>query len=450
MFLSKLIGRIRSHPASATIVAAVVVASLCTLIIPGVHNPEVIITFLLIIALGTAGILIDPKPYSLCQLFSLFCVIFMGVIPMGQYIMGYVCWDMPPFSRQAYLTTNTLIICCQLTFLACAYCRRSDKNHQQATAPARALSKSSYIWLCLISVAAAGVVVWYYRNIPMGLVLRIDELVFRRERSVIEILLVDNLVRSIPALAVAVCIMHRRPPVIAMCITITCALVAAMPTAIARNQLASLGLPIFILAFGMLRRNKMLSLVLIILIATVFPLLNLCRLLLYAPSMIFVGADFDAYQNLMLAIDINFITDGRQLLGTLLFFVPRSLWPTKPLGSGYELANLQSLSFKNISMPIFGEGYVNFGVLGAIAFTIITALIFRRLDSTYKEGTPGLCSLIYLILIGSCIFLLRGALMPALAALCAYILAAIIVYLPVRTFSRNPGSIPSRKEMTIL
>jgi hypothetical protein len=54
--------------------------------------------------------------------------------------------------------------------------------------------------------------------------------------------------------------------------------------------------------------------------------------------------------------EIESITYGRQLVGALLFFVPSSLWPNKPIGSGTLVAENMLMTrysfwYTNISMP---------------------------------------------------------------------------------------------------
>jgi hypothetical protein len=82
---------------------------------------------------------------------------------------------------------------------------------------------------------------------------------------------------------------------------------------------------------------------------------------------------FDSYQMFMRVISDDIITYGKQLLTTVLFFVPRALWPGKSVGSGHFVSGLSRLSFSNISMNFFGEGYINFGYFGIMLFILLIA-----------------------------------------------------------------------------
>ena len=78
------------------------------------------------------------------------------------------------------------------------------------------------------------------------------------------------------------------------------------------------------------------------------------------------------------------ISWGNQLLGAILFFVPRSIWPSKPLGTGHTaIVALDQHYFSNVSAPLIAEGYVNFGIVGVVLFALAAGWIFRKLDSAF-------------------------------------------------------------------
>lgn len=424
------------HGAAAAIVILTAAATLLTAMLPGVHRPEIIGTFVIIIALGVAGILMDDRPYSLCQVFFLFCVIFMGVVPMGQYITGFVSWGLTPCRSDTYLTANLLIIVCEATFIAVAYYRparlrlftgRQSPSREDAATPA-----FSFTWIALTAILATVFYVLYSIYNSRSLVFRYNCV----PEAPMEYLAVKYVVRSIPAAGLIVCMLVGRAPRRVTAITAICSAVALFPTSLPRNQLAALALPVLMLTVAPLRHNKMLTLFLIVILGTVFPLLNLAKIRLYCEPTTFTGSDFDSYQNFAQVIDNGLVTNGRQLLGVLFFWVPRAIWPCKPYGSGSELANSLHASFTNISMPIFGEGYINFGIAGTLIFTVAAALIFRSLDMRFdiRRIAPG--TVIYLITLGIALFILRGPLMQGVSSLCALIISALIVYLPARAIGR--------------
>jgi len=88
---------------------------------------------------------------------------------------------------------------------------------------------------------------------------------------------------------------------------------------------------------------------------------------------------YDAWSELLATVkyvQVYGLTYGKQLLGVLFFFVPRSIWPDKPVGSGHLVAqNLlmtqYDMWFTNLSNPLPSEGYINFGIIGVALFAII-------------------------------------------------------------------------------
>jgi len=176
----------------------------------------------------------------------------------------------------------------------------------------------------------------------------------------------------------------------------------------------------------------------------IFPFLNQFRyfsefrsLRLLPSEEFFYAAHFDAYENFASAVEGNFISHGEQLLGSLLFFVPRLIWSDKPVGSGYEMASQFGYQFKNISMPFLGEGYVNFGIVGVVLFAVLIGYSMAKLDSVFgsrvrANGKVNYSTAIYYFMIGAIFFLLRGDLMSSVA----YISAGLIVALFIRWIIR--------------
>lgn len=142
---------------------------------------------------------------------------------------------------------------------------------------------------------------------------------------------------------------------------------------------------------------------------------------------------YDAFSNLMGAIkyyEVNNPIIGYQLLGSILFFVPRSYWIDKPLSSGEEVANFlmnkYSLWFNNLSQPLVGEGWINFGIIGVIFFAILFAY-FVFYFSRWNDDNNLLKKIFYVYFSYHLIFFLRGDLMNGIAFLVGPYLAIYIV-----------------------
>ena len=197
-------------------------------------------------------------------------------------------------------------------------------------------------------------------------------------------------------------------------------IITVFPTGLARNAAAMYWIPILILLFSKQLNGNKFILFMLISLFVIFPFLDNFRhfngdiklklSLSYLDSM-----NLDASQIFMATIKTNTITYGNQLLGALFFFIPRSLWSTKPVGSGHYLVTSNEGWFTNVSMPFFSEGYINFGYIGIFVFVAIFALMCSYLDDSYWKQKVSLQSGYYLIILGAIIFIMRGDLMSSFA-----------------------------------
>lgn len=236
-------------------------------------------------------------------------------------------------------------------------------------------------------------------------------------------LIIDRFIRPIPAICFMIAYITKAKK---RCIwtTFLITVISLFPTSLARNSVAMIWLPIVLLVFNNFFRKKN-SFVIIMLLAYFFVLPFLDNFRYYNGFVSFNFSfdyfntmNFDAGQNFMCVIKENVITWGRQLLGVLLFFIPRSLWPSKPIGSGAYLASLHPGSFSNIAMPYFAEGYMNFGFFGVFIFTIFLAFFSARVDKKYWNFVYNSIDInygMYLILVGAFSFILRGDFMSSFA-----------------------------------
>lgn len=119
-------------------------------------------------------------------------------------------------------------------------------------------------------------------------------------------------------------------------------------------------------------------------------------------------------------------TFGRQLLGTLLVPVPRSVWTSKPRDTGDVVA--PDAGF-NVSAPLWTEGQVDFGLLGVLLFLVAYGYLGGLLEYVYSKsgafGNP--FAPLMPVLAGYGLFFLRGSLMPAFSAFVPVLLLFILL-----------------------
>jgi oligosaccharide repeat unit polymerase len=95
------------------------------------------------------------------------------------------------------------------------------------------------------------------------------------------------------------------------------------------------------------------------------------------------SGDFDAYYQLLngLALqELNFFAPLKQFSGSLLFFIPRSVWAGKPRDTGTVIAEYFGQRFQNLSAPLNLEMYINFGFFGLIIFFALLGFWISRIE----------------------------------------------------------------------
>lgn len=150
------------------------------------------------------------------------------------------------------------------------------------------------------------------------------------------------------------------------------------------------------------------------------------------PLQSMLSGDFDSFSQITNTIDYvgaHGISWGNQMLGVLLFWVPRSMWPGKPLDTGVIVAQWKMYGFSNLSSPLWGEFFINGGwalvVVGMFAFGILIG----RLDRSSERvlATTGWPSVMACILPFYLLIVLRGSLLQSMASLAVILVASAFV-----------------------
>ncbi|MFF3330093.1 hypothetical protein ACFYWX_11115 [Streptomyces sp. NPDC002888] len=111
-------------------------------------------------------------------------------------------------------------------------------------------------------------------------------------------------------------------------------------------------------------------------------------------------------------------TLGRQLAGSALFFVPRSVWTDKPKDTGVMVSEWMAATNTNRSSPLWAELWIDFGPLGMTAGFGLLGWVAARVDRRYAQAVarPGPASILTLavpLVAGYSFILLRGPLLQA-------------------------------------
>ncbi|WP_183085019.1 hypothetical protein [Mycetocola manganoxydans] len=151
--------------------------------------------------------------------------------------------------------------------------------------------------------------------------------------------------------------------------------------------------------------------------------------------------DYDAFWQV--ANGFSFWVDGlviplRQILGSALFWVPRSLWADKPTDTGILLAQYRGYSFDNLSAPLWAELLVNGGLIALIVGFALVGIGLRFMDTRLllSFASGGLWSIVGAIFPVYMTILMRGSLLQATGAMAV----AVACVLVIRSRPSRPGA----------
>ena len=158
----------------------------------------------------------------------------------------------------------------------------------------------------------------------------------------------------------------------------------------------------------------------------------------------FFQGHFDGFE--MLGHTISHVNSqsvefGFPFLSAVFFWVPRSIWPDKGIGSGdfialEHIAKTEFVDFANFSMPLVGEAYLNFGMLGVCFLIFLVGWLCGKEDGRFhtvrkfetsmavKKPFEPLWLWRYGALLGIFLFVCRGDLLSGLS-FCVGILLAL-------------------------
>lgn len=229
------------------------------------------------------------------------------------------------------------------------------------------------------------------------------------------------------------------------------AILFAFPTGIYRFLVGILYIP-FVYIFFLKKKNKinfkykkyLISSFLIFSLIFIFPILEIFRKFSFEKfehftigNQYLMTGHYDAYQMFLHALQTDVPTFGYGFLGVILFFFPRYLWDSKPINSGMEVAELTNLSFTNVSMPIFGEFYLNFSYVGILFGGFILGIIFKVFDKNFSSDLSlNVRGLLYMQVSGSIIILMRGGLLSEFAYVVSIIVTWLVIYADYRFFKK--------------
>jgi hypothetical protein len=212
-------------------------------------------------------------------------------------------------------------------------------------------------------------------------------------------------------------------------------LVTENPLTEKRNALGPVYIGILLVAFqGWFAKRSRILMLLVLSMVVVFPVSSLFthnhQQTLGALSMSqvwdeielhYFSINYDSWANIYTSVEIvkvHGLQWGHQLLGSILFFVPSSIWTAKPLATGIFLADYlianYSMWFTNLSAPLAAEGYLDFGFAGVVAYAAGLAVFVAFLNRFARRRDKWIAMPMAMYTSVFLMIVMRGSLMIAM------------------------------------
>ena len=416
------------------------------------RNATILFTFSINLLLCFVMLLkaVKRHSYSFDMMFWLFGLFFFGIAPILQYVSKTYAWTMVPKMAEIQRTNIYILLwlCCYL--IGWSWNVNFKISRDQINAGGDRHYKYQINSKALNSLLIISMLITVYFIISVGFTN-----LFTRATNVNEglegpmALIVQHGFRNIVLFTLVLSILHARSrgkigyePIVAA----VCCIISNAPTGLARNMMASFYGGLLIILLANASKKRWITFAIIGGLVVVFPAINVFRrmpngssekvieMIVESIQDTYLTGDYDAHQmfiSIQRWVEKDGFQNGWQLLGALLFFVPRSVWPSKPLGTGRSafVATKQHW-FKNVSAPLVSEAWVNFGVVGIIVFGILLGYVTKYVDNRYwlNKDECGMIRVIYPSLMLMFFFVQRGDLLATGSYLVAQLFIGILVH----------------------
>lgn len=398
-------------------------------------------------------ILIKPR-FNLANSFYGFVIIFLGFCPLIEFRLGIIYWGGSEIDTSTYIITSIMVII-SLFMFQLGYMLKfkkpkvpvNFKNCPNIIAGELSKHITTICFLALVLPCAYLLQQYDYNLLALqfrGLAETMPNV------FVFEFFFIKPLIFNIIFLSLFLMIQYKSISFLKVFFLITIMLFFVGPLSMPRFLTFSLYIPLVFVLLDWYRKKdcKYIGTVIFGMIL-IFPFLDLFRWFrvdnrqfdnVIIDINYFLVGHFDAFQNFARIIMLDVHTYGEQFLGALLFFFPRSIWLTKPVGSGFLLAESAGLSFNNISVPLIAELYLDFFIPGIILGFFLLGALYKYIDNRFdnRRGNFGLLDAVKLIAYVEFIclqyYLLRGNLLACTAFVCSILASVFVAYVLVLIF----------------
>jgi len=402
------------------------------------------ITNYFIIIISLFGIFNKPQEYySVFKFFYLFSLLFFGLIPYLNSLHRVYYWDGSPINTDYFIVANIIILLSLVSYWILYHSYHPVININKIIKIERYQhnlilhEKNKVLLFFMLLMIISCTLIFHYRDFTF-LNLFFRETIYTNSKM--ELLFASYFLMPIPILILLIFnyiskfVQYKYMTIYKLFFMLS-AFLFVFPTSTARFFAVTMYFAVILSMTNILEKKYRIQYGLLFGVFFIFPLLDKFRFIVsfdkidWSIDFHFLQAGhFDAYQNFVRLISIDYISYGYQLYGPIAFFIPRSVWSEKPIGSGHLLAQLANIDFSNISMPLLAEGYINFGIIGTLLFVSVFAILSKYMDFKYwtlkKYNSTNSFYPIYFLFLGLSLFIMRGDLMSSFA----YSITIICVY----------------------
>ncbi len=403
---------------------------------------------------------VSEYAFSIDMMYWLFALFFFGIAPLLQFLTGIYAWNLRPSDAEV-LRTNLYVFLWSLFYIAgqrvrflpdvrirpgVRMFRTMPKKKQPEKWPADEINGRRKYVLLLGAAVITGYFMYQigFRNM------------FSRSAATVQGLsqtmglIVSHGFRNFVLFVTAFFVIDakRKGKIsVGLMLALVCMLLSCFPLSISRNMMASFYAGLMILTVDKTREGRWFALVILGGLVLVFPAVEIFRragnvtslrdigpLMLESMQATYLQGHYDAHQmfiSIQRYVEQVGFSWGYHLLGCIFFFVPRSIWPDKPYGTGRTAFEwLKQHSFTNVSAPLVAEAYVNFGVIGIVVFAALLGKLVKILDRKYWSEPDELSwiRVLYPFAIFMLFFMQRGDLMSSGSYTCAQVAVGTVLH----------------------
>jgi oligosaccharide repeat unit polymerase len=346
------------------------------------------------------------RRFNLGASYSLFALFFFGIIPLFEYRLGITYNDAATPTDASYVTAAAYALLSSVCFYIGYGLKRGSTEPTAVLRRLRFVSgrhRQLVTWTAgFVLIALAVFIAAFYKFSVSSILLRgFGE---ETQQSAMGNSFTTYFARPMifNLILIALLSMARRKSVPHAKMFALCCFVMffVSPIGIPRSLAGALYIPMLMMLFIPKYHSKY-ALLCVIVFAVLFaaPVADVFRSINHQSDVdlgenfnvayVFAG-HFDAFHNLAQVVELDYASAGWQVVGILLFWVPRSLWDGKPQGTSFDFADFAGWDAHNISFTLPAEFYVDYGVWGIILGMFVVGTIYRGLDNVLtKPRTPG-------------------------------------------------------------